>query len=141
MPGTITGPAADPVNAWVADVWKKIGDINDIQLFPTDVIVAHYERKTVGGSGRILAAPSTQKEDRYQGKVGLVVRVGTEAFNNAPDAQFFGFRADVGDWAVYRHNDGREMGLCVPGTSDTVLIKVLKDGEIFMTVPRPDRVW
>lgn len=140
VPGLVTGPGCDHINDWVRETWRKLGDVNDLGIFPTDVIVAHFQRTKLG-SGVLLAAKQTQAEDKYQGKVGLVVALGGNVFVDAPDAQFYGFKVKIGDWVVYKNSDGREQELCAPATADRVLTRVLKDGEVYMTVPRPDRVW
>lgn len=142
-PGMIrdTDSLAIKINEWVTKVWEQSGGVDDLTIFPTDIIVAHFKRDYVGSSGKLYAAAPTQKEDQYQGKVGLVLAVGSNAFVDAPDAAFYGFRPAVGQWVVYKATDGRDMEICKPASTDKVLIRLLKDGEISMIVPRPDRVW
>lgn len=140
IPGLITGPNTEDINLWVRKIWADIGDLDDFVLWPTDVVVAHWERTTLPGS-RLLAAAATKREDRFQGKVGMVLKLGSNAFVDAPDAQFYGFTATVGDWVVYKNTDGREFDIVKTGSVTKTIARALKDGEIFMKVARPDRVW
>lgn len=139
-PGFVSGPNADEINKWVKETWENVGDLRDFNLFPTDVLVAHFERTKLPGS-TLFAARQTKTEDRFQGKVGLILKLGTQAYVDAIDAKFHGFSPRAGDWAVYKNTDGREMDIVAAGKVTKTLVRVLKDGEIYLTVNRPDRVW
>jgi hypothetical protein len=63
------------------------------------VLLARFVRPdkvALGKSGLSLyVAPKTQKEDEYQGQVGLVLAVGPEAYNNKAEPW-----CKPGDWRV-----------------------------------------
>lgn len=123
-------------------VLDRLGKTLDLYTcFPTDVIVAKFQRTHLGTSGKLLAAPATSREDRWQGKVGLVIKLGNHAFHDDSDASFFGFSLTVGNWAVYRNTDGFDFDICIPGTTDRIECRRLKDGEVFGKVQRPDLIW
>lgn len=140
-PGMLVGtdPMAASINEWVRGVWERLGPDSGLTLFPTDILVAHYVRDRVG-RGHIIAAHQTQNEDKYQGKCGLVVAVGSEAFKDAPDTRFYGFKAEVGEWVIYKNSDGRDLEF-VPPKGEKLLMRSLRDGEIFMKASRPDQIW
>jgi len=68
------------------------------------VLVAQYIRpeKTLGG---IYLADKTLQEDRFQGKVGLVLALGADAFADFAESE----RAALGDWIIYDPADAAEL--------------------------------
>ena len=54
------------------EIWDQLGNIDDIELFNTQVMVAIYVRPEKTASGLFLAA-QTRDEDKWQGKTGLVI--------------------------------------------------------------------
>lgn len=94
------------------------------------VMVATYvpPEKTKGG---IILANKTIDENRYQGKVGMVVKLGESAFKyTGPydhEGSYSGTKPKVGDYVLYRSSDGMEM--FINGTSvrliDSHLIKMV----------------
>ncbi len=130
MPPMTMDATVDPKQALLAEV----GDISDIEIFNNDVLVAIYKRpeKTAGG---IILTDKYRDEDEFQGKVGLVIKMGPEAFNDETGAWFNGVSIKVGDWVWYRVSDG--FPVAVGGTK----CRVLKDTSIRGTTQRPDRIW
>ena len=124
----------------------RVGNVNDIELFNNQILVAIYVRpeKTRGG---IIITDRTRKEDWYQCKIGLIIKMGPSAF--VPDGQWFeGTTFNVGDWVVYRPSDGWALTIFnkdypVKGAGDdgNVLCRILDDVSVRGRVPHPDRVW
>ena len=58
---------------------SAVGDLSGVEVFNTQVLVAVYIRpeKTSGG---IIRPDSVREEDKYQGKVGLLLKKGRTAF-------------------------------------------------------------
>ena len=79
---------------------KEMGDINDIEIFHNQVLGAIYIRPEKTKSGLYLSA-QTRDEDKYQGKVGLIIKKGADAFVDDSGKWFKGVKLDVGDW-IYR---------------------------------------
>ena len=83
-------------------IMDKLGDVLEhMQVFKGMVLVATYKRETVGVSGKLIAADQTKKEDEFQGRVGLVLKVGPLAFKNTKDIDFGGVSVEEGDWVFY----------------------------------------
>jgi co-chaperonin GroES (HSP10) len=125
---------------------EKLGDLSDIEIFGTDVLLAVYQRPERTKNGLIL--PDTSRdEDRFQSKAHLVVKLGPRAFVDDDSYAFSdNERLKVGDWCAVRPSDGQLLTLNnMRGSSssadDTVLCRLVKDVSIRMRVTHPDRVW
>jgi len=79
---------------------EDIGDISKVELFNNQILVAVYIRPQKTKSG-IYLTDKTTDEDRYQSKVGLVLKKGPTAFVDPEGKWFDGITVDV--------NGGREM--------------------------------
>lgn len=136
---SITNLFGDPV-AEAKKLFARVGDLSGIKLFGNRILVAKFERTTVGTSGLLHAAPKTQLEDQYQGKVGLVLKVGPTAFvdDEAHGIVWNGDSVKPGDWVFYYYADGIDMDVCPIGSTDQVHCKLLREGDVNGIVPRPD---
>ncbi len=110
----------------------RLGDLSGIKLFGNRVLVAKFIRTHIGTSGKLLAAKQTNDEDKWQGKVGLVVMKGTIAFQDDESTVWHGDDVAVGDWVFYQYGDGTDVDV------GDVHCKILKEGEIAGVIPRPD---
>ena len=115
-------------------ILKELGDISGVEVFNNQVLLAVYIRpeKTRGG---IILANQTRDEDRYQSKVGLLVKQGEAAFLDDTDKWFKGKSFKLHDWLVFRPSDGWQM------TVNGVLCRLIADTEVRGRVDNPDRVW
>lgn len=118
-------------------IFAKVGDLSDVRLFGNRVMVAKFIRTTLG-RGYLQAAPGTKTEDKWQGKIGLVIKKGTTAFVDDGDFTWHGDDVNVGDWVLFQYGDGTDIDLCPKGSTELIPCKVLKEGEIEGIVPRPD---
>jgi co-chaperonin GroES (HSP10) len=89
------------------EIIKKIGDLSDFEIAQEEVLVAIYMRpeKTAGG---IILTPKNLQEDRYQGKVGLVLKIGASCKFERTDAKTgrtFGIPIKLHDWVLMRPSD------------------------------------
>lgn len=116
------------------DLLDELGNLKDVEIFHNQLLVAVYIRpeKTKGG---ILLSDQATKEDRYQSKVGLVVRMGPEAFVDDSQKWFKNFKVGLHDWVVYRPSDGWTV------TVNGVLCRILDDTHVKGRIPHPDQVW
>jgi len=112
----------------------EIGDISDFKLYNNQILCAVYIRPTKTKSGLYLA-DSTVDEDRNQSKVGLVVKMGPDAFVDSTNQWFKGVKIGVEDWAVFRPSDGWSI------TVNNVLCRILDDTNVRGQIPHPDMVW
>ena len=123
--------AVDPAT----EILERLGDsLNDIELFHGQVILAVYLRPTKTKSGLILTEDYVG-DDKYQSKVGLLVKKGPEAFNDASGQWFSGVDIKLHDWLFYRPADG--WGITV----NDVLCRVFEDVSIKGRVAHPDAVY
>ena len=95
---------------------EAAGDLSDYEVFHNLVLVATYisPKRSLGkgpdGVEIFLETPdNTQAEDRFQGKIGLVLKCGPNAFHDDGVAKFGGVTLKPGDWVIYRPSDGHEI--------------------------------
>jgi len=114
-------------------ITDALGNIDGIELFSNQVLVAVYIRPEKTKSGLFLTS-QTLGEDRFQGKVGLIVRTGPQAFKS--DGEWiFPESTGVGDWIIMRPSDGWSI------TVNGVLCRILTDTSVKGRIPGPDEVW
>ena len=113
---------------------EELGDISEIELMNTQVLVAVYIRpeKTKGG---IIMTTKSRDEDRYQSKVGLILKTGPSAFVDDDGKWFSGLDLRAGDWIVFRPSDGWNV------TVNGVLCRMFDDTAVRMRIPHPDSVY
>jgi len=89
-------------------LWESVGDISKIRFSGYLVVVALYLRpqETKGG---MLIADQTRKEDEYQNKVGMIIKMAPLAFDGEEKAWDNEQPPQVGDWAIFRPMDGLNM--------------------------------
>lgn len=122
--------AADPKQALL----DAVGDLSNYDIFHNQILVATYVRpeRTAGG---IIRPGQNVDEDEYQGKVGLVVKVGPSAFLDTDENDFQGQSISVGDWVVYRTGDGWQLTIrdtaCRILTDRTIRLRIKNPGDIF----------
>lgn len=129
MPHMLMAHDTDPKD----QILEAIGDLSQIELFHNQVLLAVYIRPEKTKSGLILT-DNHRDEDRYQSKVGLLVKQGPMAFEQ--DGNWFsGMSFNEHDWLVFRPSDGWSI------TVNGVLCRIFDDVNIKGRVPHPDAVW
>ena len=115
-------------------IHDEMGDISDVELFHNQVLAAIYVRpeKTKGG---LYLTNNLRDEDKWQGKVGLIIKAGPDAFNDETGRWFNGVNINVGDWIYFRPSDGWQL------TIHGVLCRILDDTDVRGRIPAPDAVW
>jgi len=126
--------ADDPKRA----ILDQLPDISDLEIFHNQVMVATYIRpeRTAGG---IFIPDKTLAEDRFQGKVGLVVKIGPLAFKDDAVAKFGGVEIQEGDWVFYRASDGMEF--FSKDRTGGVPCRIFEDTQIKGRVSDPAMLW
>ena len=109
------------------------------EVFHNRVLVATYvaPEKTKGG---IIRPDRTLSEDRFQGKVGLVIKVGPQAFVDDGAARFGGVKVEPGDWVSYRPADGTEVFL-VDNNGLGTPCRLIEDVHILGRTPDPALIY
>ena len=122
----------DPRQAIIEDV----GPLDSIEVLFQNVLLGKYVRpadaKTEGG---VLLSEAVVADDKFQTKVGLVLKVGHTAFIDTPGVEFGGFKAEPGQWVAYRPSDGMTMQI---GRHECRLIP---DVHIKMRLRHPDAIY
>lgn len=120
----------DPKTTILRDVEKLLPAV---EMLGARVLVAVYVRPNITAGG-IHLADSTVGEDRYQGKVGLVLKMGPIAFEDDPTHRFGTKKPAVGDWIVFSVGDtfGLELG--------KRRCRSVEDVDVHMIIPVPDMI-
>lgn len=119
---------------------RIIGDFSDYDVGPQKLLVMTYIRpeKTRGG---IYRTDQSLAEDRFQGKVGLVLKVGPLAFEDDGIHRFGGFTVKEGDWVQFRPSDGTEFFHVTENGRDGVPCRLLSDTHILGKPQDPEKVF
>ena len=91
--------------------------------------------RTAGG---IFRTDKGMDEDRWQGKVGLVIKLGHDAFKyhpRYPQYDWEGPKADVGQWVHFFSSDAREIGFA------GMVCAYIWDSDILGIASDPESVW
>ena len=128
------------------ELMDAVGDyLTGIRVPPYRVLLAMYERgaggevQTAGGIWVPLAQPTgVLREDTYQGKVGLVIKLGSLAFSDDDTHRWDGFAPRVGDWVAISVGDTYSFDL--PGPRRC---RIVDDANVKMIVPDDvfDAIW
>lgn len=131
------GSAADPRQALL----NAVGDVKEFEPFHNLILVATYiqPEKTQGG---VWLPDKSLMEDRFQGKVGLVLKVGPRAFHNDRVNDFGGINVQPGEWVVYAPSAGYEMFFVDQKTGqDGTPCRLLEDVHIKARINHPRMVY
>lgn len=113
---------------------EQAGDLSGVEIYHNQILVGIYERpeKTRGG---IILTEKAKAEDKYQGVVGLVLRIGPAAFQDDEHNKFHGQTLKEGDWVVYRTSDGWKTSF------NGKVCRLLEDAHIKARIAHPDLVF
>lgn len=116
------------------DILKLVGDLGGVTVKWNRVLVATYIRpsKTPGG---IIRPETNVAEDEWQGKVGLVLKMGPMAYVDDDETQFNGEAVNVGEWAVYSVGNARSINI------NGYPCRIIKDSQIDMTTLDPGMIF
>ena len=115
-------------------ILNTIGDISTLEIFNNQILVAVYLRPQKTKSGIILT-DNIRNEDKYQSKIGLIVKKGPEAFVDETGSWFKGLNIDVGDWVIFRPSDAWQMDV------NGVTCRILEDTLVKGRVVNPDMIY
>lgn len=129
MPATAYTHDQDPKEKLLA----AVGDVSGVDIFHNQVLVAVYiaPEKTKGG---IIRPQQNVDEDKYQGKVGLVIKLGPRAFIS-DDKWSWPEDMGEGDWVFYRISD--TVGVTINGQT----CRIIDDVDVKGRAEHPDEVW
>lgn len=111
---------ADEQKKLLFDIFKDA--LSGMELFGSDMLVATYVRSKIlkkialvgGGTFNLQGTDNTSQEDIFQGKAGLVLAMGPNAFKwDRFNAKWEGPSAKVGDWVMFRFAEaGMDVDVC-----------------------------
>lgn len=86
------------------EILKKVGDLSMVEVLFNYVLLASYVKpeRTRGG---IILTDTSKEEDIWQGKSGMVLKLGKDAFQDDETTDFHGQTAEVGEWVVFKLGD------------------------------------
>lgn len=123
---------ADPAEELLA---KVRGDMAHIaEVMGAGVLVAIWKRPEKTAAGLYLP-DRTRDEDVFQGKIGIVLKMGPLAFVEDDRHKWAGRIPKVGDWVAYRVGDAWPMFIADHPC------RIVEDVNIKMIVSKPDVVW
>lgn len=115
-------------------VLKTTADaLKDIDVLFNQVLIAIYIRPQKIGS--IWRPDSNVEEDVWQGKTGLVLKVGPNAFEDDGEYNFYGQTVSEGEWIAFKVGDA--WALEVAGLS----CRLIRDSSIRLKVKDPGVVF
>jgi hypothetical protein len=122
------------------DLLERIGPLPAGIVQFSRILVAVYQppvvEKTDAG---LFLTPAMQDDDLeeflWQGKVGLIVAMGAQAYVDDEATRFHGVANRVGDWVWFRPSSGEACDV------NGVFCRVFSEGGIYGPIPHPDYVW
>jgi co-chaperonin GroES (HSP10) len=129
MPAMVMAHETDPAQVLL----DKLGVLDAFELFNNQVLCAVYQRPEKTSTG-IYLTDAVRDEDRSQGKVGLIVKMGSAAFDD-PTGRWGFADMELHDWVFYRASDGWAV------TVNGVLCRILDDTNVRGRIQSPDDVW
>jgi co-chaperonin GroES (HSP10) len=128
-------------------ILDRLGDLQHFEIAQNEVLIAIYQRpeKTPGG---IILTHNNLKEDLYQGKVGLVVKIGPSCRFERTDPRTgitYGIPVNLHDWVVVRPSDSWALDINADPNAlkreDFVPCRLVFDDQIRGKIAHPQMVW
>lgn len=137
----------DPSTELKREILDRLGDLSGFEIAQNEVLLAIYQRpeRTAGG---IIQVPQTLKEDIYQGKVGLVVKIGDACefqWTDTYAGEKGGIEIALHDWVVVRPSDTWPLDINTRTETldkrDFVACRLVKPRNIRAKISHPGVVW
>ncbi len=119
------------------EIISKLGDILDgFEILNNEVLLVIYRRpKTTRGG--IVLTDRVLDEDKYQGKVGLIVKVGPSCdFPTVPPNTPIGLH----DWVMIKASDSFALDLLGPDNKE-IPCRLVMDKFVRVKITNPGLVW
>jgi len=147
MSAVLKSKQNDSAVALKRDILAKIGDMSEFEIAQNEILLAIYQRPEMSAGG-IIQVPKTLKEDIYQGKVGLVVKIGEHCQFDRPDPYtniVTGIPISLHDWVVVRPSDTWALDINMKSdalsSKDFVACRLVHDKDIRAKIPHPGVIW
>ena len=121
-------------------IWDALGPVPEGVVQFSRILVAIYCPPLVEKTmGNIYLPDSVSKDELeeyfWQGKVGMIVAKGPQAYVDDDSVKFHGTANEIGDWVWFRPSDG------VACEVNGVFCRILSERDIVGRLPHPDMVW
>lgn len=115
------------------EILAKIGNsLDGFEILNNEVLLAIYMRPKMTKGG-IMLTPRVLDEDKYQGKVGLVVKVG-------PSCDFPTVPIALHDWVMIKASDSLALDLLATDDKE-INCRLVMDKYIRVKLQTPGMVW
>lgn len=129
------------------EILDKLGDLSGVEISQNQFIMAIYFRPEMTPGG-IVMPPSYLKEDEYQGKVGLVVKIGSACrfvHTDEKTGVTYGVPIALHDWVVVRVSDSWPLDINahpnILRRDEFVKCRLVFDDCVRLKVPHPGMIW
>lgn len=114
-------------------IFDTVGSLAGVEVLGDRVLIGTFIRaeKTKGG---IIRPDVNIQEDVWQGKAGLVLKLGPDAFKDTPDYHF-SRSIEIGEWCVYQVGDAWSLNI------NGCPCRLVRDVNIRMVVADPNIVF
>lgn len=128
-------PTPKSADALRQEMLDKLGDISGIAVYHNWALgMVYMPDKT--GSGLLYRADASKEEDKWQGKVTLIVALGRTAFVDVPEKGWiWDPPISIGDWVVARASDG------VNRVVNGQMCRLFRDTAVTEKVTHPDNIF
>jgi co-chaperonin GroES (HSP10) len=114
-------------------LWKEVGELDDIEIAHNQVLCAIYQRPEKTATG-IHLPDNYRDEDKFQGKVAMIVKLGAGAFKDDTGRwQFLSY--EVGDWVFFRTSESWPIAV------NKKACRIVDDVDIRGRIQHPDMIW
>lgn len=115
-------------------ILDMVGNLDEIEVFGDMVLVGIYIRpgQTKGG---VWLPDQTKAEDIWQGKAGLVLKCGPDAFIDPDSGERYEQAVKPGEWCVYKVGDAWPVS--VKGAA----CRMVRDVGIKMKIQNPEVIF
>ena len=123
---------ADVIMARVRDELQKIPAIFGPRVL---IALAPSPGRSKGG---IIFTDKLKDEGRFQGKAGLVLKLGHDAFKyhpRYPQYDWEGPKPEVGSWVAFFNSDSREIGI------GGIACRYIWDSDLLSLITEPEAVY
>jgi co-chaperonin GroES (HSP10) len=117
-------------------------NIENFEPFHNLILIATYVRSDKTQGGIIIGGDRTRAEDRFQGKIGLVLKVGPTAFKGKTPESFGGVTVKPGEWIMYKASDAHEFFFVDEDRPlDGSSARLIEDTLVMGRVADPERIF
>lgn len=112
--------------------------LDGFEPFHNQILLGIFMRgtaKEIAGGHKLYLPESVVREDQFQGKVGVVLKIGPLAFKSDGRNDFGGQNIQIGDWVVFRVNNGFTIDI------NKVHCRMIEDVHVYGRVADPMTIW